>query len=225
MKNIGPFFKTSIGLIKEWMHLFYGVYRVWRLPEPRVTIFGGSRFKEDNPFMAKAHELGHLLARENLSIITGGGSGIMRGVTCGATHGAPKERPNRVVGVSVRGIEENSKEVMCPQELIILDSFFTRKLLMINYSTAFVVLPGGFGTLDEFFNVLVLVQMKKLPGSPVILVGKEFWAPLLVWLQSTILVADLIINEDLKLIRITDDLKEALEWIRQHRDTVSGGKA
>jgi uncharacterized protein (TIGR00730 family) len=217
MKNIGPFFKTSIGLWREWIHLIRGIWKVWHLQEPIVTIFGGASVGEKNPFMNKAHELGHLLRKNNISIITGGGPGIMRAIDCGATHGVSKEQQNRVIGVSVKGIDENIKQdILCPQELIVLDSFFTRKLLMINYSKAFLVFPGGFGTLDEFFGVVTLLQMRKLSGVPVILIGTTFWAPVLAWLQETVLGIGLIKKEDLELIRVTDDLEEALAWLREH---------
>jgi len=220
MKRFGLLFKVFLGLLKGSFQLLYGAWKIGRLEAPMVTIFGGSRLTQDDPYTKKAHELGHMLVRENISVITGGGPGVMRAASCGATHEIQEKLRARSIGISVEGLGEK-QAIDCAQEYIVLDYFFARKWLMINYSVAFAILPGGFGTLDELAQVVTLIQTKKLPGVPVVLIGKEFWDPLIVWLQETVLTNGLITQDDLNLIQVTDDLQEAVRLLKERCDVCS----
>lgn len=217
MKRLSLACTACGGLLRGSLQLIYGAWKIGRLPSPIVTIFGSARIAQDSPYATIAHQLGHMLIEENISVITGGGPGIMRAASCGATHEVQKQLQARSIGISVKGLEEQ-QSTDCAQEYIVLDYFFARKWLMINYSVAFAVLPGGFGTLDELAEVITLIQTKKLPGVPVVLIGKDFWNPLLGWLRDTVLTQDLISPEDLALIQVTDDLQEAVRLLKERCD-------
>lgn len=217
MRRFGLFCKVCLGLLKGSFQLLYGAWKIGRLESPMVTIFGGSRLSQDSPYTKKAHELGHMLVRENISVITGGGPGVMKAASCGATYEIQKQLQFRSIGIAVKGLDQE-QVIECAQEYIVLDYFFARKWLMINYSVAFAILPGGFGTLDEVAEVVTLIQTKKLPGVPIVLIGTEFWAPLMAWLKDTVLKQGLITQDDLNLIKVTDDLQEAMRLIKERCD-------
>jgi uncharacterized protein (TIGR00730 family) len=207
----GVLFKN---LFKTTFQLLYGVWKVSSLPEPIVTIFGGARLSQDNPIAKQAHQLSHMLARANISVISGGGPGIMEAANCGVKHEEVKKIRARTLGITVKGLGKNEPVNICAKNYIVMDYFFSRKYLMINYSIAFVVFPGGFGTLDEFAEVITLMQTKKLPGIPVVLIGKEYWKLFMEWIEQSALKNGLIVKEDLSLFRITDDLQEAFAWLQ-----------
>ncbi|MEX0939933.1 MAG: TIGR00730 family Rossman fold protein [Candidatus Babeliales bacterium] len=194
-------------LFKSSIQLTYGVWKISHLPAPIVTIFGGARLKQTDFFAQKAHELSHRLVQANISVISGGGTGIMEAVNCGAIFKKTEKMKMRTLGITVKGLEPLN---VCAKNFITLDHFFARKWLMINYSVAFAVFPGGFGTLDEFAEVITLLQTQKLlPGVPVILFGRDYWDPFMNWLHESALKYGLVSLEDINLIRITDDVYEA----------------
>lgn len=174
---------------------------------PAVTVFGSARTPRDAPEYETAERLGRTLAEAGYAVITGGGPGVMEAANKGATEGG---------GISVGlGIELPHEQHM--NEYVDLGVefryFFVRKTMFVKYSCGFVALPGGFGTLDELFEALTLVQTRKVTLFPVIMMGREFWAPLIEWVRSTLVGSGKISSADMELIRITDDVDEAVELI------------
>jgi uncharacterized protein (TIGR00730 family) len=217
--NKSAFFYFSIykNLIKTMFQLMRGIWRIGHLQGPIVSIFGGSRLQMKSPYAETAHDLASLLIQHDISVITGGGPGIMEAANCGATHAETEKTTARSIGITVKGLEQEAFN-MCAQEKIIVDYFFVRKWLMIEYSVAFAFFPGGFGTLDEFGEVVTLMQTKKLAGVPVVLIGKSFWGPYMQWLHDYPLKEGLIVKKDLDLIKVVDNVDEALQLLKEHCD-------
>ncbi|MCA9836125.1 MAG: TIGR00730 family Rossman fold protein [Trueperaceae bacterium] len=169
--------------------------------EKAVTIFGSARFKPDNPYYQKAVDLAAQLANSGYTVITGGGPGIMEAGNKGAFTAQ-----GRSIGLNIDLPFEQHANPYLTDELK-FKYFFTRKVLLMKYSTAFVVFPGGFGTLDEMFEAITLIQTKKIKPFPVYLVGVDFWRGLIQWIQSTLLQrAHTISEKDLHLFKIVDDI-------------------
>jgi uncharacterized protein (TIGR00730 family) len=178
---------------------------------PAVTIFGSARMKPNNPYYRSAVELAKGLAKQNLAVITGGGPGIMEAANRGATAGRGKS-----VGLNIELPQEQSgnRYANIP---IHFHYFFSRKVCFVKYSLAFVFMPGGFGTLDEFFEVLTLVQTRRIPEFPLILFGRDFWEGLLLWMKKRMELSNQFISPgDLDLVTITDDPQEAIARIRDY---------
>ncbi len=165
-----------------------------------VTIFGSARFKQDNPYYKKAEQLAAGLANCGYTVFTGGGPGIMEAGNKGAY-----EAGGRSIGVNIILPFEQSPN---PYQTDSIDFryFFIRKVLLVKYSTAFVVFPGGFGTLDELFEALTLIQTKKIKPFPVYLVDSEYWGGLLDWIKGTQLAKGAISKKDLNLFKVVDDI-------------------
>ncbi len=190
-------------LLRVLGQMIYGAWRVSRIPAPIVSIFGGARFKLDDPYAKQAHQLAKLFVEADISVLTGGGPGIMEAASCGAI---PIKGSGRSVGIGVTDLRETKNP--CVQEYFELDYFFARKWLLTRYSIAFVVFPGGFGTLDELAEALTLVQTKELKRVPIVLIGKEFWTPFMTWIAES-LHHGAISEKDVQLFSMTDDLNEA----------------
>jgi uncharacterized protein (TIGR00730 family) len=202
-------------LTKTTFQLLYGVWKISKLTHPIVTIFGGSRVRQDSRYAHMAHKLSHLLIEDDISVITGGGPGIMEAANCGASDKTREQFSLRNIGITVKGLDEEVSN-LCAQEIISLDYFFARKWLMINYSVAFAVFPGGFGTLEEMAEVATLMQTKKLPGAPVILLGKDYWQPFMDWLNNSAVTNGLVSREEMALLYLTDDVHEAHVLMKNH---------
>lgn len=176
---------------------------------PAVSLFGSARTKEDDPFYSAAVESARLLAKAGLSIITGGGPGIMEAGNRGAKLGG---------GVSVGlNIELPFEQHLNPYLDIPIDFryFFVRKVMFVKYAQAFVIFPGGFGTMDELFESLTLIQTGKISNFPVILFGSEYWSGLLTWIKEKMLMGGKISPADLDLLTVTDSPEEVLQQITQ----------
>ncbi len=176
---------------------------------PAVSLFGSARTSEDDPYYKATVETARLLAEAGLAVITGGGPGIMEAGNRGARHGG---------GVSVGlNIELPFEQHHNPYLDIALDHryFFTRKVMFVKYAQAYVIFPGGFGTLDELFESLTLIQTGKISNFPVIMFGSEYWSGLLNWLKDTMLARGNISPADLDLIIVTDSPEEVRDLIRQ----------
>lgn len=174
---------------------------------PAVSIFGSARTREDDPEYALARDVARRLAEEGFTIITGGGPGIMEAANLGAREAE---------GVSVGlGIDLPREQGLNPYVDLAIDFryFFVRKTMFVKYAQAFVIFPGGFGTLDELFESLTLVQTGKIEHFPIVLVGRRFWSPLLDWLADPLAREDKIDAADLGLVRLTDDVDEIVEII------------
>lgn len=176
---------------------------------PCVSIFGSARTKPDNEFYKMAEEVAAKLVRHGYGVITGGGPGIMEAGNKGA-----KKQNGKSVGLNIElPHEQGSNIYIDPDKLISFDYFFVRKVMFVKYSQGFVVMPGGFGTLDELFEAITLIQTNKIGRFPIVLVGREFWSGLIDWIKSTMLEAGNISAKDLDLINIVDTPTEAVKVI------------
>lgn len=195
---------TITKLIKISTQILYGHYKISKLDQPIISIFGGSRFKDDDFYFRSAHSLARRLVANNISILTGGGPGIMKASNCGAIYYSDKKI--RSIGIGVKDLPESRN--MCAQEYIELDYFFARKWLLTRYSIGFIVFPGGFGTLDELFEILTLMQTKKMSRAPIILVGVEYWKGFFNWINAESIRHGLIDVKEEELFVITDDMDQ-----------------
>lgn len=172
---------------------------------PAVSIFGSARTHRDHPWYKKAEETGALLVKAGFSVITGGGGGIMEGANKGAYESGGKS-----IGLNI-DLPHEQKPNNFQNVSLNFRYFFCRKVMFVKYATAFVCFPGGFGTMDEFFESMTLIQTEKIDHFPVVLIGREFWSGLVDWMQQTMLGRHENINsEDLNLFTLTDDLEEAV---------------
>ncbi len=197
-------------LIRVFWQLLYGIWRISSLPQPMISIFGGSRIGGEDVYFVKAHQIAQRLVELNISVLTGGGPGIMEAASCGAI--VPKAGNARMMGIGVTDLGEKANK--CVQEYFELNYFFARKWLLTRYSSAFIIFPGGFGTLDELSEVLTLIQVKKLDRVPIILYGVEYWQPFLQWLKDEALKHGTITQKDLALFTLTDDLEHIYCLVR-----------
>lgn len=174
---------------------------------PAVTVFGSARTPPTDPFYQASVDLAKLLAAHNLAVITGGGPGIMEAANRGAAEGKGKS-----VGLNIRLPMEQKGN---PFANIPIDFhyFFARKVCFVKYSSAFIFMPGGYGTLDEFFEVATLVQTRRIPRFPLILFGREYWSGLLKWIRSTLDKGGFISPGDLDLFSLTDEPQEAVDLV------------
>ncbi|WP_178372386.1 LOG family protein [Pollutimonas bauzanensis] len=164
-----------------------------------VSVFGSARIKPDSPYYALSEAIGARLARAGLTVIAGGGPGIMEAANKGAFEAGGKS-----VGLNINLPHETTNNKYQTHSLS-FDYFYSRKATFFMHSAAYVALPGGFGTLDELFEVMTLVQTRKVPPAPIILIGSSFWAGLIDWVRANLLANKLIGPKDLQLITVTDD--------------------
>lgn len=179
---------------------------------PCVSIFGSARTKVENPYFKLAEEIAFKLTREGYGVITGGGPGIMEAANKGARAGGGKS-----VGLNiVLPFEQSSNPFVDNDKNINFDYFFVRKTIFLKYSQGFIAMPGGFGTLDELFEAITLIQTNKVAHFPIVLVGKQYWEGLMTWVKDTMLHAEHNISEkDLDLFSIVDTADEAVAIINE----------
>jgi uncharacterized protein (TIGR00730 family) len=193
----------SLRILSEFVDGFSTLARI-----PRgISVFGSSRTRPDDPVYAQARELGAAAARAGFAVITGGGPGVMEAANRGCTEAG---------GVSVGcNIELPFEQALNPYVGLSVDFryFFVRKTMFVKYAEGFVVFPGGFGTLDELFEALTLVQTGKILHFPVVLVGSSYWSGLLDWLRTTALAEGKISADDFALVKVCDDPDEVIEFI------------
>jgi len=177
---------------------------------PCVSIFGSARTKPDNPHYITARDIAFNLTQKGYGVITGGGPGIMEAANKGAHEGGGTS-----VGLNiVLPFEQHGNQYVDHDKSINFDYFFVRKVMFVKYSQGFIVMPGGFGTLDELFEALTLIQTDKIGKFPIILVGKSFWAGLIDWIKTTLLEnAKNISPDDVFLFSLVDTAQEAVEEI------------
>lgn len=177
---------------------------------PCVSIFGSARTADNNKYYGMAEECGRLLTERGYGVITGGGPGIMEAGNKGAHTNGGKS-----VGLNIElPFEQFHNRYVDHNKLMEFDYFFVRKVMFMKYSQGFIVLPGGFGTMDELFEALTLIQTGKVARFPIVLLGTSYWSGLIDWIKQTMLTAENNINEeDLNLFRMVDTAEEACEHI------------
>ncbi len=182
---------------------------------PAVSVFGSARTKPDTAFYAVAAQVGRRLVEEGYAVITGGGPGAMEAANRGA-----REAGGASVGLGIelpfeQGLNEHVNLG------VNFRYFFARKTMFVKYSQGFIVLPGGFGTLDELFEAVTLVQTQKVTSFPIVLMGTEYWGGLFDWLRGPVLEAGTVSPQDLDLLHLTDDVDEAVQLIRAADERVA----
>jgi uncharacterized protein (TIGR00730 family) len=189
--------------------------------EPAVTVYGSARLQPGNKWYEQTEEIAYLLGKLGFNIMTGGGPGVMEAANKGARRAGVKS-----VGLNIELPKEQACNVYADR-VITFHHFFVRKVMLVKYASAFVIMPGGLGTLDELTEVLTLIQTQKIKPFPVILFSSDFWGSFLDWLQKTMLGYGHISEEDFELLRVFDSPSEAVEavdkWYKEH--VVIGKKA
>jgi uncharacterized protein (TIGR00730 family) len=175
-----------------------------------VTIFGSARVKPDDIYYQKTENLTRLLVQNGFSVITGGGGGIMEAANKGASEAGGKS-----VGMNIQLPFEQKPNPYANIHLH-YKYFFIRKVMFVKYAVAYVIMPGGFGTMDELFEALTLIQTKKIKSFPLILMGSEYWSGLLDWLKKTMLMEGKISPVDLDLIQVVDEPEEVVKLIKKY---------
>ena len=179
---------------------------------PSVSFFGGARIKHNHRYFELAKEVAKEVSLKGFAVITGGGPGLMEAVNMGA-----REVNGRSCGLSINlPFEHDSNAFIDPKYRLNFRYFFVRKVMFIRYAQGYVFLPGGFGTLDELFEALTLIQTKKIHPFPIFLMGSEYWKGMIDWIKDKLLSEGCIRENDLDIIKITDDPKEVAEGIEKH---------
>ncbi len=176
---------------------------------PCVAVFGSARTKMGSDCYQTAEELAYLLTKKGFGIITGGGPGVMEAANKGAHIAGGKS-----VGLNIDlEFEQHANPYIDPDKLLEFDYFFTRKLMFMRYSQGYVVLPGGFGTMDELFEAITLIQTHKLVRFPIVLVSKNYWGGLIKWIKEQMLKEGNVSPEDLEIFHLVDTVEEAVAVI------------
>jgi uncharacterized protein (TIGR00730 family) len=214
------YFHFLKSMLKLNYGLLVGMWKLTELPQPSITIFGGTRLHSDDKNSMKIHLLAEKLALDGFSILTGGGPGLMESANLAAEEAIEEELEEdkrglkrRIVsmGIGVENLQPNNRYL---QKSVMLPYFFSRKWLLVRYSVGFIVGPGGFGTLDELAEIITLIQTRKMPRMPLVLFGTEYWQPFMDWIQNRALRDNLILDEDKKIIYLTDDVDDAFNYIK-----------
>ncbi len=176
---------------------------------PCVTIFGSARVRSGNPYYKIAEEIAFRLVQHGYGVVTGGGPGIMEAGNRGANRAGGKS-----VGLNIfLPHEQKGNPYIDADKLITFDYFFVRKVMFVKYSQGFIVMPGGFGTMDELMEALTLIQTKKIGRFPIVMVGKKFWGGMIDWMKKMLVAEAMIHEEDLELFNLVDTPEEAVKVI------------
>ena len=176
---------------------------------PSVTFFGSSRFGPDNPYYRKAYQTAYLFGREGYAVVTGGGPGIMEAANKGA-----KDAGAESIGLQIDIPSEEGKNPYTTKSLL-FRHFFVREVMLLRYALGYIIFPGGYGTFDELFEALTLMQTKKMYPFPILLFGSEYWKPLVHFMRHTMVEFGTISDDDLNYFQIVDDPEEAVEIINR----------
>lgn len=197
---------TVFKIMGEFVEGFETLRDCW----PSVSVFGGARVRRGNPYYRDGIYIGEALSNAGFTVITGGGPGIMEAANEGAKRG-----PSDSVGLNIRlPFEQVANSHV--DKLVNFNYFFARKVMFVKYASGIVGMPGGFGTMDEVFEALTLVQTKKIHRMPVVLYGKSFWTGLVEWMCDRMVEERMIAKRDVKLFHLTDDRDEVVEIMVKH---------
>lgn len=177
---------------------------------PSVTIFGSARTKEDSQYYKMAQKLGYMMAEKGFNVFTGGSNGIMEA----ANRGAYISGKAKSVGLNIELPHEQASNDYLDISLK-FDYFFSRKVMLVKYSYAYIIFPGGFGTMDELFEALTLVQTKKIFPIGIFLIGTDYWKPMLEFIEQSMIKEGTISSRDFDLIKMTDDLEEVVRFTEE----------
>jgi uncharacterized protein (TIGR00730 family) len=206
-RNRADDLESAVRIFLEFLKGFESL----EIASPGVTVFGSARFPEGHVYYDLARRVGREIAGAGFTIITGGGPGIMEAANRGA-----REAGGRSIGVNIQlPLEQEPNPYL--DEFVEFDHFFVRKVILVKYSCAFIVMPGGFGTLDEVFETATLMQTGKIEHFPIIMMGTEFWKHLESFVRNALVAQGTVGEDDLGLLHNTDDPAQALEIIRRHR--------
>ncbi len=185
---------------------------------PAISVFGSSRVREDNPLYDQARDLGRQLAQAGYAVVTGGGPGLME-----ATNRGAHEAGGQSVGLNIELPHEQHANpyLTCSLQF---HYFFIRKVCFVKYASGFVLLPGGFGTLDEFFESITLIQTERITRFPVVLIGRDYWGSLVEWMQAQLAERGMISKGDLDLFYLTDDVGEAVALLQEQIPSLPQGQ-
>lgn len=203
----------SIRLLRITREFIQG-FRFFNDVDPVVSVFGSARIPNTHPAIPLARKFGEKIGRAGFTVLTGGGGSFMAAANQGA-----RDAHARSIACNIRLPSEQRANPYLDRVLT-MRYFFTRKYMLISYSMAFIYFPGGFGTLDELFEVLTLMQTKKIPNRPIYLIGKEYWSGLNTWLRGPVYQEGAIGNESLPLFTITDDLDEVVSALIRTKDEI-----
>ncbi|MDY0341624.1 MAG: TIGR00730 family Rossman fold protein [Coriobacteriia bacterium] len=195
------------GAVRIFLETLRG-FEFMQIDRPCVTVFGSARFSEGHRYYEQAREMGRALAEAGFAVMTGGGPGVMEAANRGC-----KEAGGYSIGANITLPHEQRPNPYIDR-FMEFEHFFVRKVIMVKYSCAFVVCPGGFGTLDEIFETLVLMQTKKIDDFPVIALGTDFWEPMLTFFNQSMVTEGTISPADIDLLRITDSIDEAMVHVK-----------
>jgi uncharacterized protein (TIGR00730 family) len=187
---------------KEFLQGFLAVERIGK---PAISVFGSARVNEEDPVYADAREVGRRIAEAGFAVVTGGGPGVMEAANRGAREGGGVS-----VGFNIELPHEQHENPYLDISLT-FDHFYARKTMFVKAAEGFVIFPGGFGTLDELFEALTLIQVGKVLHFPVVLFDHGYWAPLLDWIRGRLLADEMISPDDLELLVVTDEADEAVQ--------------
>lgn len=197
-------FARAVRIFNELIHGF----RILHFVGPCVTVFGSARFTEDHRYYKLGRELGAALARAGFTVMTGGGPGIMEAANRGA-----REVGGRSLGCNIT-LQHEQEPNPYLDKWITFEHFPVRKLMLIKYSYAFIAMPGGFGTLDELYEVATLIQTQKLKDFPIVLMGTDYWQPLVEFMRTNMLAEGTIDSDDVERMLLTDSVEEAVTFVR-----------
>lgn len=192
-------------IMAEFVEGFEGLSDI----QPAITFFGSARCSKGDELYENTFELAKTLAKNGFNIITGGGPGVMEAANKGAKEGGAKS-----VGINIE-LPYEQKPNPYSNVRLSFRYFFVRKVMFLKYAMAYIVMPGGFGTLDEFFEATTLVQTKKMRPFPIILVGSSYWTGLIEWMKVNLLGAGKITKEDLEIFKIMDNPQEIVEYVKK----------
>jgi hypothetical protein len=204
-RNRAADLESAVRFFLEFLHGFES----FEFDRPCVTVFGSARLREDHRYYQLAREVGYALGKAGFAVMTGGGPGIMEAANRGA-----REAGTLSLGCNIR-LPREQKPNAYLDRFIPFEHFFVRKVMLVKYSCAFVVLPGGFGTLDEAFELATLEQNGKIERFPLIAVGREFWGEMVAFIDQTLVNEGTITREELDFIRLADTADEVVRIVRE----------
>lgn len=197
-------FSLFYDLVSVSWQIMRGARLISKVPQPIVSIFGGGKLARESDYFEKIRGLAHRFVNNNISVLSGGGPGAMEAASLGGSTLTNKGL-GKSIGIGLKDLEKTGPNKYI-EDYIEVEYFFARKWLLTRYSQAFIVFPGGFGTLDELSEVLTLIATKRIGRVPIMLIGIEYWTDFMIWMEKEAVVHKLINKGDLKLITLTNDL-------------------